>query len=365
MTIKDIIHVIEKSAPHSYAEEWDNTGLLIGDEDDAVNGVLIALELTEAVLQEAISENRNLIITHHPLIFSEIKKINHQNSIGRMIRQAIAKNIAIYAAHTNLDNAPKGVNQMLAKQIGLQDTTILSPQQHQLLKLVTFVPVRDTQKVCEAIFAVGAGCIGNYDFCSFSVEGEGTFRANEHTYPFVGEIEKLHVEKERRIETVFPAYLRRQVIAALLKVHPYEEPAYDLYQLENMAGMAGSGIIGTLSNPMDEKDFLLKLKQILNIPVLRHSGFLGRKISKIALCGGSGSFLIRSALEQKADVFITADIKYHDFFIPDKQMILIDAGHYETEQFTTSLLLDILNQNFSNFAARISDNNTNAVNYLI
>ena len=262
MTIKDITQIIEKHAPRAYAEEWDNTGLLIGDENEPVRGVLIALELTEAVLQEAIDGNFNLIITHHPLIFSGIKKINYQDPIGRIIRRVIANNIAVYAVHTNLDNAPNGVNQMLARKIGLCETTILSP-------------------------------------------------------------------------------------------------------MENTAEQVGSGVIGVLSEPMDEKNFLMKVKNILNLPVLRHSGFIGKPVSKVALCGGSGSFLIHSVLEQKADVFITADIKYHDFFIPDKKLLLVDAGHYETEQFTTSLLLDILNQNFSNFAARISSISTNSVNYLI
>jgi dinuclear metal center YbgI/SA1388 family protein len=264
MIIKEIIQSIEKSVPRAYAEEWDNVGLLIGDENETVNGVLIALELTEAVLQEAIDGGFNLIITHHPLIFSGIKKINYQDLTGRIIRKVIANNIAVYAAHTNLDNAPNGVNHMLAKKIGLVETTILSPR-----------------------------------------------------------------------------------------------------EWENTAEQIGSGVIGTLPEPMDEQDFLRKVKQILNIPVLRHSGFLGKPIKKVALCGGSGSFLIHSVLEQNADVFITADVKYHDFFTPDKKLLLVDAGHYETEQFTTSLLLDILHQNFSNFAARISCLSTNAVNYLI
>ena len=268
MTIKDIIQIIEKHAPRVYAETWDNVGLLIGDEDETANGALIALEVTEAVLQEAIDGGFNLIITHHPLIFGGVKKINYQDPIGRIIRRAIANNIAVYAAHTNLDNAPDGVNQMLAKKIGLKNTAILSPQQ-------------------------------------------------------------------------------------------------TIYQQENPTVQTGSGVIGILPEPMNEKDFLLTLKQILNIPVLRHSAFIGKPISKVALCGGAGSFLIQLALEQKADVFITADIKYHDFFTPDKKILLVDAGHYETEQFTTLLLLDILNQNFSNFAARISRLSTNAVNYLI
>ena len=268
MTIKDIIQIIEKNAPCVYAEEWDNTGLLIGDENETVLGVLIALELTEAVLQEAIDGGFNLIITHHPLIFNGIKKIDYQDLTGRIIRKVIANNIAVYAAHTNLDNAPDGVNQKLAKKIGLKNTAILSPKQ-------------------------------------------------------------------------------------------------TVYQQENKAEQTGSGVIGTLPEPMNEKDFLLMIKQILNIPVLRHSCFTGKMLNKIALCGGSGSFLIQSALEQKADAFITADVKYHDFFLPNKKILLVDAGHYETEQFTTSLLFDILHQNFSTFALRISDINTNAVNYLI
>jgi len=365
MTVRNLIQSIEKNAPRAYSEEWDNVGLLIGNEDSTVTGVLIALELTEAVMQEAIDGNFNFIITHHPLIFSGIKKINSSDSTGRIIQKAITHCIAVYTAHTNLDNAPDGVNHILANKIGLKETVVLSPQPHQSSKLITFVPVEYAQKIREAIFATGAGCIGNYDFCSFSVEGEGTFRANNHAHPFAGETGKYHIEKERRIETVFPSYLSKQVVAALFSAHPYEEPAYDLYKLENINGKIGSGVIGSLPEPMDEKDFLLKLKYTLNIPVLRHSDFIGKPIKKVALCGGAGSFLIRSALEQKADVFITADIKYHDFFIPDKKMLLVDAGHYETEQFSTELLQYILNQNFSNFAAQISVHNTNAVNYLI
>ncbi|MDR0364733.1 MAG: Nif3-like dinuclear metal center hexameric protein [Bacteroidales bacterium] len=365
MKIDEIIRAIEEKAPAACAEEWDNVGLLIGNPGKEVDSVLIAFEMTEKVMQEAVDTKCGLIITHHPMIYKGLKKINSDNATGRIIQQAIHHDIAIYAAHTNLDNVTGGVNSRLAEKLGIENLTVLEPRQNQLLKLVVFVPHAQAAQVRDALFAAGAGHIGHYDSCSFSCAGEGSFKGDETTNPFAGKKDVLHFEEEARIETILPAYLYRRTLSALLEAHPYEEPAYDFYKLENSAQNIGSGMIGILPEAMEEIDFMRHVKKTLGIPVLRHSELTEKKIRKVALCGGSGSFLLSAALAQKADVFITGDIKYHDFFIPEKRLLLIDAGHYETEQFTTSLLFDILKQKFSNFAIRISGSTTNAVNYLI
>jgi dinuclear metal center YbgI/SA1388 family protein len=365
MKIKEVVNAIEQHAPLAYAETWDNAGLLVGDDNKEVLGVLIALDFTEEILQEAIEKKCNLIITHHPLIFKGLTKIDNHSAIGRMVLTAIAHNIAVYAAHTNLDNAIEGVNAYLAGKIGLTNTKILAPQINRMMKLVVFVPEKYAETVGDALYAAGAGSIGNYDSCGFSTAGTGTFRANDKANPFVGERGKVHKEKEIRIETVFPEFLQHQIVSAMFNAHPYEVPAYDLYLLQNTYTQAGSGIIGSLQEAVDEIDFLRQLKTVLKIPAIRHSNFTGKKIKTVALCGGAGSFLINNAIAQKADVFVTADLKYHEFFIPNKNILLVDAGHYETEQFTTLLIKDILNKNFSNFAIHISHISTNAVNYLI
>lgn len=365
MKIREIVAAIENIAPPVYADEWDNVGLILGDMDTETDSALIAFEMTEEVLEEAIKDGFGLIITHHPLIFKGIKKINSNNATGRIIQKALQNNVAIYAAHTNLDNVLKGVNGKLAEMLGIKQVAPLDFKQHLLLKLVTFVPESHADTVREALFAAGAGHIGNYDSCSFSVPGKGSFRGDEHTNPFVGESGKLHFEEEARIETILPAHLQHRVLTALIKAHPYEEPAYDFYKLENPLSSVGSGMIGYLEDEMDEMEFLHHIKHSLNIPVLRHSELTGKKIRRVAFCGGAGAFLLPVALSRGADAFITGDVKYHEFFMPEKNLLLVDAGHYETEQFTTSLLFDLLMQKFSNFAIRISACSTNAVNYLI
>ncbi|MFC2138610.1 Nif3-like dinuclear metal center hexameric protein, partial [Bacteroidota bacterium] len=271
MQIKDVISVIEEFAPLSFQEDYDNSGLQIGDVSNEIKSVLITVDITEEIIDEAINLEANLIISHHPLIFSGIKKITAQNSTEKAIIKAIQNNISIYSAHTNIDNIENGVNGIIANKIGLLNQKILQPKRNALSKLVTFVPIDHIDKVREAVFVAGAGNIGNYDSCSFNIEGTGTFKGNEDTNPFVGNKGELHKEKEIRFESIFPNYLKNKIINSLIKAHPYEEVAYDIYPLTNLYSQVGSGIIGELENEINEVDFLNKIKNIFNSGCIRHT----------------------------------------------------------------------------------------------
>lgn len=363
MIIKEITDFIESLAPVQLQESYDNAGLIIGDKNTAINQILLCLDVTENIVDEAIDKKCQLIIAHHPLIFKGIKKINGYNSIEKIIIKAIKNNIAIYAVHTNLDNVINGVNSVLAEKLGLKNHRSLQPKKDIFRKLVFFCPVIHADRVRKVIFEAGAGQIGNYDSCSFNTEGEGSFKAMENANPFVGEPGKLHFEKEIRIETIYPFYIENKVIEALLQSHPYEEVAYDIYKLENYFLQIGSGIIGEIDET-DELNFLLQVKNISNCKCIRHSELLNKKIKKVAICGGSGSFLIKDAIAAKADIFISGDIKYHDFFEAENKILIADIGHYESEQFTKDLLYTFITKKFPNFAVLISENNTNPIHYL-
>jgi dinuclear metal center YbgI/SA1388 family protein len=363
MQLKEIINHLEEFAPPAYQESYDNSGLLIGNPDLDVTGILITLDVTDEVLQEALTKGCNLIITHHPLIFKGLKRLNGNGMVERLVMKAIKEDIAIYAIHTNLDSVSRGVSAALAARLGLVNTRILSPRKGLLRKLVTFCPTAHAEKVREAVFAAGAGHIGNYDACSFNGEGQGSFRAQEGSAPFVGEVGKLHYEPEIRLETIYPAHLESRVIKALLKSHPYEEVAYDLYPLENTHYQVGFGIAGDLETPMNAVDFMHRLKEVTGTGCIRHTALVKEKISKVALCGGSGSFLIREAIQSGADVYVTGDLKYHDFFEAENRIIMMDIGHYESEQFTKQLLFALIQEKFTTFASFISGVTTNPVHY--
>ena len=364
MLLNTITKELESIAPLQLQESYDNSGLLIGRPDSVITGVIITLDVTEEILKEAISKKYNLIIAHHPLIFKGIKSITGRNSIERIVEEAIKNDIAIYAIHTNLDNVDNGVNDILCQKLGLINTQILSVKSGLLRKLVTFCPIDHAEKVRESIFNAGAGQIGNYDNCSFNASGEGSFRALEETNPFVGEKGKLHFEKETRIETIYPVYHERAILKALFEAHPYEEVAYDIYPLANNFKQVGAGMIGELESPKDETEFLKDIKKITGTGCVRHSALTGRKIKKVAVCGGSGSFLIPDALKHQADIFITGDVKYHEFFDAEGKMLIADVGHFESEQFSKELIYSILMKKFPTFAVQISEINTNSVNYL-
>jgi dinuclear metal center YbgI/SA1388 family protein len=363
MKIRDLTACLEEMAPIGLQESYDNSGLLIGSPDTVINKVLITLDLTEEVVDEAISEKCDLIIAHHPLIFKGIKRLNGNNLTERLLVRLIKADIAVYAIHTNLDNVKTGVNGMLADKLGLLHKKILAPKGN-LQKLVTFCPTSHADAVREAIFTAGAGHIGNYDSCSYNLNGKGTFRPIEGSDPFVGKKDELHFENEVRIESIAPQFKMPLIIKSMIDAHPYEEVAYDIYPLENKNPETGAGMIGELEFETDPKVFLETVKKILGSKAIKHSPLIQREIKKVAICGGSGAFLIDSAKRAGADVFITGDVKYHDFFEHHGEMTIVDAGHYETEQFTKELIYSILKEKFPTFAVLISKINTNPVDIL-
>ena len=364
MKISEIIQCIEDFAPKNYQESYDNAGLIIGDKNNKCTGVLICLDSIESVIDEAIQKKYNLVVAHHPIIFSGIKQITGKNYIERIIIKAIKNDIAIYAAHTNLDNMQSGVNVKIGEKLGIKNYRILQPKNKILKKLYTYVPPIHTQQVLQALFNAGAGQIGNYSECSYATNGIGTFFPNDETQPTLGEKNKRNSETEDKIEVIFPAYLEYKILDTLFKNHPYEEVAYEVITLDNQNQTIGSGMIGTLETPMSETDFLHFVKKQLKTACIRYTALQNKEIQRIAWCGGSGSFLLGEAIAQRADVFISGDFTYHNFFDADNQIIIMDIGHYESEQFTSEIFLDILTKKFRNFAIQISENNTNPINYI-
>jgi len=361
--IKDIAGFLESFAPLRLQESYDNAGLIVGNSSTEVTGVLITLDVTEEVLDEAIRENCNLVVAHHPVVFSGLKKITGKNYVERSVLKAIKNDIALYAAHTNLDSVEGGVNGKICEKLGLENCRILQPADGLLKKLVTFIPVDHAEAVRQAVFSAGAGHIGNYDSCSFNLHGQGTFRGSETTNPFVGKKGEQHYENEIRLETIFPSYLQGQIVSALLKTHPYEEVAYDIYPLENSFNQVGMGMIGTLPEEKSETEFLKQLKETFGPGTIRHTALLNKKVSKVAVCGGAGSFLLKQAISAGADFFVTGDFKYHQFFDAENKIVIADVGHFESEQFTKELFYELLTKNFSKFAVRLSGVNTNPVFY--
>ena len=365
MKIGEIISFLESRAHPSLQEHYDNAGLLIGDPAWECKGLICALDATEDVVKEAIEKKYNLIVAHHPIIFHGLKKLNGKDYAEKTVIAAIKNDIAIYAIHTNLDNVIDGVSGRMAKMLGLQNISILSPKQSTLKKLFTFVPAGKAEQVRHAIFSAGGGHIGNYSECSFNSEGEGTFKPLEGSNPYTGSIGSRHTEKEVRIEVILPGYLENEIIAAMKTAHPYEEVAYDVVELSNTNSNTGSGIIGELPMPMTEKNFLLLLKDVFRLNVVRHTSFSTKEIKKVALCGGAGSFLISKALAAGADAYITSDIKYHEFFDANDKILIADIGHFESEQFTINLLQEILEQKFPTFAVLKTEVQTNPVRYFL
>jgi dinuclear metal center YbgI/SA1388 family protein len=363
ITVDTVCHWLEEIAPLSLQENYDNAGLQIGDRNWNVTGALLTLDVTEAVIDEAISKRCNLIIAHHPLLFKGLKQITGNNYVQRCVIAAIRNNIAIYAAHTNMDHIATGVSRKMAEKLTLQHCQVLSPRTDQLYKLITYVPLSKSDAVRDALFEAGAGTIGNYDACSFNVEGIGTFRANEGAHPFVGNLHERHHEKEMRIEVIVSAFQRATIEKALIESHPYEEPAYDWMPLRNRSSQFGLGIVGTLAEPETEKAFLQRLKETFHLSMIRHTPFREKPIQKVSLCGGSGASLLQTALETKADIYISADFKYHEFFDADNRIVIADIGHYESEQFTKELLQEQLQKKMPTFALHLATSLTNPVHY--
>ncbi|MBN2892659.1 MAG: Nif3-like dinuclear metal center hexameric protein [Bacteroidales bacterium] len=362
--IKDLVSIIENKFPPQTQENYDNSGLIVGDKEIEINSVLLTIDINEDVVDEAIEKKCNFIIAHHPIIFRPLKRITGSNYIEKTIIKAIKNDIAIYAAHTSVDNSDQGINKYLCDLLELKNQKIIQPKQEMLFKLVTFVPNEHAEKVRTAIFDAGAGYIGNYDYCSYNTEGIGTFRAGEKANPFVGEKNKLHLENEIRIETVFPGFLKGKIINALLNSHPYEEVAYDIYPLNNEYNKFGAGIIGDIENEADEAEFLSIIKNKFNVQSIRFSNLLNKKVKKVAVCSGAGNFLIEDAIAQKADIYISSEFKYNQYIEAQKRIVIVDAGHYETEVFIKNVFYELLTKKFPNFAVEFSQKFQNPVNYL-
>jgi len=363
MLIKDITKHIENTASLDLQESYDNAGLIIGNYNDEVKGALLCIDVTEEVVDEAINKKAGLIISHHPIVFKGLKRFNGTDYVQRTVMKAIQNNIAIYSAHTNLDNAINGVNSKICEILNLQNKKILKPLSDTLSLLTTYVPSKHAAEVSQALFSNGAGTIGNYDSCSFQSEGNGTFRAGQNTNPFVGKVGEMHAEAEIKIEVIVPQHILSKTISSMIKAHPYEEVVYNIHPVKNKNPQTGAGMIGELEHETDTYEFLDNIKKTFGCKCIRHTEITKNKIKKVAVCGGSGSFLLKQAIASKADIFITGDFKYHEFFDAEGKTIIADIGHYESEQFTKDLFFDILNEKLFNFALYKSTANTNPIKY--
>jgi len=364
ITIKEITNYLEELAPLEYAEDFDNVGLLVGNYQTKLTGVLVTLDTLEDTVDEAIAKNCNLIVSFHPIIFGGLKKLNGNTYVERVVLKAIKNEIAIYATHTALDNSNQGVSAKICSVLGLQNTQILLPKKGIIKKLTTYIPTDYLTKVRTALFNAGAGNIGNYDQCSFTTNGIGTYRGNEKSNPIIGEKGKIHTENETFLSVIFESKHEKEILKALQQHHPYEEVAYDIITTDNTHQEIGMGMIGELSEEMTAASFLQFVKKIMKTDCIRHSEVIEKPIKKVAVLGGSGSFAIKNAINLKADAYISADFKYHDFFRAEKQLLLADIGHYESEQFTKNHLVEYLTKKFTNFAVILSEKSTNPIYYL-
>src|SRR6056297_458878 len=364
MTVNEIAKVLEELAPLAHAEDFDNVGLLVGDPHMKVEGVLVTLDTLENVVDEAIEKKCNLIVSFHPIIFKGLKRLTGSNYVERVVLKAIVNNIAIYSMHTALDNSKMGVNAKICEVLGLKNPEILIPRAKSIKKLTTYAPTADAESIKLALFQAGAGEIGKYSNCSYSLEGIGSFKAGGNANPTVGKIGEVHFEKEAQINVIYSFEKEKAILSALFDAHPYEEVAYEILTLENSNQDLGMGMIGNLDVEMGEKEFLLLVKQRMNASMVRHSQLLDKKVKRVAVLGGSGAFAIGAAKRAGADIYVSADLKYHDFYQAENQLVVADIGHFETEQFTKDLLVDYLTKKIPNFAVSLSESITNPIKYL-
>lgn len=363
MKLKEIIAYLEELAPPGSQESYDNAGLITGDPEMEVKQALVSLDCIEITIDDAIVKGCNLIIAHHPIVFRGMKKFSGNDYVSRTLRSAIKNDIAIYAMHTNLDNSRFGVNYEIGNRLGLKNLKVLAPKKDVLNKLVCYVPDEHLNEVREALFNAGAGSIGDYVECSFTTKGEGTYKPTEGTNPFEGKVGERSQVPETKLEVLVSIHKLSPVLNAMFTSHPYEEVAYEVYPLLNSNQYEGSGMIGELDEEMKETDFLHKLKETFNCEMIRHTQLLEKPIRRVAFCGGSGSFLLNKAISNKADIFVTGDFKYHEFFDADNSIVIADIGHFESEQFTSNLIADYLTKKFPKFAVHLTAVNTNPINY--
>ena len=364
MKIKEIISVLETMAPLAYAEDFDNVGLLVGNPETTATGILVCHDALESVIDEAAAKNCNLVVCFHPIIFSGLKKLNGSNYVERAVIKAIRNDIAIYAVHTALDNHSDGVNKIFCDALGIKNPAILVPKENFIRKLITYTVPDNADEIRNAMFEAGAGTIGNYDHCSFNSSGFSTYKGNSDSNPVFGNKGALTIGDEIKVEVTYKKHQESNILKALFDRHIYEEVAYEIYQLENKHQNIGLGMIGELEIAMEEKEFLHFVKDKMQSESIRHSGFTNKIIKKVAVLGGSGSFAIKNAIKAGADAFLTADLKYHNFYEAENKLLLADIGHYESERYTKNYIVDFLQEKITNFAIILSKENTNPVKYL-
>ncbi|WP_028295397.1 Nif3-like dinuclear metal center hexameric protein [Olivibacter sitiensis] len=365
MRLIELTSFLEGIAPLGYQESYDNAGLIVGDPNREITQAIVSLDCTEEVIEEAIAHGANLVVSHHPIVFKGLKKFSGSTYVERVVMKAIKHDIALYAIHTNLDNVLGGVNGKIAEKLGLEGVSLLAPKEGIYHKLAVFVPHSHADILRNALFAAGAGEIGKYSECSYNLDGYGTYKPSEGAQPYLGDIGLLHKEPELKIEVIYPTYKERAVLIAMYEYHPYEEIAYDIFRLENRSDDVGSGVVGNLPMSMGEQRFLAFLKERMNASVIRHTAFRNKPVQRVAVCGGAGGFLLQHAIRSGADAFVTADYKYHEFFDAEGKTLIADIGHFESEQFTQELLLEIIQKKFPNFAVRLTGVNTNPIKYYV
>lgn len=363
MKIHEITDYLESLAPLSSQESYDNSGLIVGDANAEVTDVLVSLDCIESTVEEAIRKKCQLIVAHHPIVFKGLNQLNGKNYVERTVMKAIKNDIAIYAIHTNLDNYRFGVNDEIGRRLGLHNVRVLQPKRNVLSKLVCYIPKTHVAQVSDAMFKAGAGSIGDYDECSFQTQGQGSFRPSSKANPFIGEAEKRAKVDEVKFEVVCSTHLVTKVVRSMIDAHPYEEVAYEVYPMLNANSYEGSGMIGELKEPLETAVFLQQVKNTFQCGVIRHTELTKKTIKKVAYCGGAGSFLLNAAKHSGADMFITGDYKYHEFFDAEGAIVIADIGHFESEQFTSNRIADILTEKFANFAVHLTEVNTNPINY--
>ena len=361
--ISEFTSALEQIAPPAYQESYDNAGLIVGDPSAEITGVLLSLDATEDIVNEAVKRNCNLILAHHPIVFRGLKKITGRNYVERTIIGAIKTDTAIYAAHTNLDNVRAGVNAKICEKIGLENCRILVPKTDSHRKLSVFVPAENAKHLQAALAKAGAGRLGNYSDCAFLSEGTGTFRPDDGANPHLGRPGETEEVREVKIEMLFPTYLQGKIIRAMRQNHPYEEVAHFITDSFHDNPDAGSGMIGELAQPLDYREFLAELKTKMELPLIRHTAPAGRPIRNVAVCGGAGGFLLNAAAGTGADVFVTADYKYHEFFDADGRLMIADIGHYESEKYTGELFCELLRPHFPALKIELAKSRTNPVYY--
>jgi dinuclear metal center YbgI/SA1388 family protein len=356
MKIKEVIQFLEQKFPLHWQEDFDNCGVQCGDKEREINGVVVCFDMSDAVIEEAIAKNANMVISHHPIIYKTgIKKIEPNNRVGKILCKALENKILLYSMHTNIDSGKEGGNVIFAQKLGLQKLSVLSPKENQFYKLVVYVPSENSILLKEALFRAGCGNIGNYSHCCYSCEGIGSFKPLMGANPHIGQHNRIERVDEERIEMIFPKILKRNVIETLYQHHPYEEPAFDIIAIENQNKEIGLGRFGVLPKPMQANDFLHFVKAKLNLESVKFSGNIDSEILKVAVCGGGGASFITDALSAGADAYITGDLKYHDFFIPENKMLLIDIGHFEGEHFIREIMVSLLKENFNTFAIHFTE----------